>query len=64
VDYKKNLKSVDFGLGAGVSYLHTASGLGVDARYNFGLSNINENTAVKSTNNGFQLGAFYLFPHK
>jgi hypothetical protein len=63
VDYKNNLKSVDFGLGAGLSYLHTASGLGVDARYNFGLSNINDVGTVKSTNNGFQLGLFYMIPH-
>jgi hypothetical protein len=60
---KNDVKTVDFGLGAGVSYLHTPSGLGVDARYNFGLSNINENGTVKSVNNGFQLGIFYMFPH-
>lgn len=63
-DIKNNLKSIDFGLGAGVGYVHPASGFGVDARYNLGLSNINENTAVKSTNNGFQVGVFYLFKHK
>ena len=61
---RNDIKSVDFGLGVGVSYLHTASGLGVDARYNFGLTTINKNSTVKSTNNGFQLGAFYMFPHK
>jgi hypothetical protein len=63
-DVKDNFKTVDFGLGAGVGYVHTASGFGIDARYNFGLSNINENDAVKSTNRGFQLGVFYLFKHK
>lgn len=63
-DIKNNLKTVDFGLGAGVGYVHTPSGFGVDARYNLGLSNINESDAVKSTNRGFQVGVFYLFKHK
>jgi hypothetical protein len=47
-----------------VGYVHTASGFGVDARYNLGLSNINESDAVKSTNRGVQVGVFYLFKHK
>ncbi len=63
-DIKNNLKSVDFALGAGIGYVHVPSGLGVDARYNLGLSNINKNGTVKSKNNGFQLGVFYLFKHK
>ena len=63
-DIKNNLKSVDFGLGAGIGYVHPASGFGVDARYNLGLSNINDNSSVKSTNRGLQLGVFYLFDHK
>jgi hypothetical protein len=63
-DIKNNLKSVEFGLGFGLGYIHPPSGFGVDARYNLGLSNINENTSLKSTNNGFQLGVFYLFKHK
>lgn len=61
---KNNLKSVEIGLGAGIGYVHPATGFGIDARYNIGLSNINENSSVKSTNNGFQLGVFYLFNHK
>jgi len=64
IDVKSNYKSVDFGLGIGGSYVHPPSGFGVDLRYNFGLSNINENDNVKSTNNGVQLGVFYLFGHK
>ena len=64
IDVKSNFKSVDFGLGIGGGYVHPPSGFGVDLRYNFGLSNINENDAVKSTNNGLQLGIFYLFGHK
>jgi hypothetical protein len=64
VDIKNNLKSVDFGLGFGVGYVKPSTGFGVDLRYNIGVSNINENTAVKSTNRGLQLGVFYLFGHK
>jgi hypothetical protein len=63
-DIKDNLNTVDFGLGAGVGYVHVPSGFGVDARYNLGLSNINEAGPAKSSNRGFQLGVFYLFNHK
>jgi hypothetical protein len=63
-DIKDNLKTVDFALGAGVGYVHPPSGWGVDARYNLGLSDINENSSVKSTNRGLQLSVFYLFKHK
>jgi len=63
-DIKDNLNTIDFALGAGVGYVNPASGLGIDARYNLGLSNINDNSAVKSTNRGFQIGVFYLFNNK
>jgi hypothetical protein len=64
-DIKDNFKSVDFGIGAGIGYVDPSSGFGVDARYNLGLSNINENAASgKSYNRGFQLGVFYLIRHK
>ena len=64
IDIKNNLKKVDFGLGAGIGYVNPATNFGIDARYNLGLSNIDENTSVKSSNRGFQVGAFYLFHHK
>jgi hypothetical protein len=63
-DIKGNYKSIDFGIGLGGSYVHVPTGFGVDLRYNLGLSNINENTALVSNNRGFQLGVFYLFGHK
>jgi len=63
-DIKDNLKSVDFGIGLGASYVHPPSGFGIDARYNHGLSNINDNDDFKSYNRGFQVGVFYLFKHK
>ncbi len=59
-----NYKSIDLGLGVGASYIHIPSSVGVDLRYNHGLSNINENTNNVSRNRGFQLGLFYLFKHK
>jgi len=64
VDIKDNFKKVDVGLGAGIGYVNPKSNFGVDARYNFGLSDINKNSTVKSNNRGFQLGVFYLFHHK
>ncbi|MEO6547162.1 MAG: porin family protein [Ferruginibacter sp.] len=64
VDVKDNFKSADVGLVGGVSYVHPPSGFGVDLRYNLGLSNINENAAVKAMNRGGQLGVFYLINHK
>jgi hypothetical protein len=63
-DVKDELKTVEFGLGAGVGYIHPPSGFGIDARYNLGLSKINENGSGKSTNRGFQLGVLYQFNHK
>ncbi|MEO6404883.1 MAG: porin family protein [Ferruginibacter sp.] len=64
VDIKDQLKSVDFAVGAGIGYVHPATGFGVDARYNLGLSDITESGSDKSTNRGFQIGVFYLFDHK
>lgn len=63
-DIKDNLKTADVAIGLGVGYVHPPTGFGVDARYNLGLSDINDNNSVKSTNRGFQLGVFYLFKHK
>lgn len=59
VDMKDALKTTDFSWSFGVGYLFP-SGLGLDARYNLGLSDITENsTNVK--NSVFQLGLFYQF---
>lgn len=63
-DIKDNFKTFDFAIGAGVSYVHPPTGFGIDARYNFGLSNINDVTDAKTTNRGLQITLFYLFGHK
>lgn len=62
-DVKENYKTIEFAVGFGAGYVNPKSGLGIDARYNIGLSNINENSTVKSTNRGFQVGLFYLMKH-
>ncbi len=57
----KNYKSTAFSIPLGLGYL-THTGLGFDARYVFGLSNISDNnngTTVQS--NVFQFGIFYQF---
>jgi Outer membrane protein beta-barrel domain len=63
-DVKVNTKKIDFAIGAGIGYINPPTGFGVDARYNYGLSNINENGSVNSYNRGLQLGVFYQFQHK
>jgi len=57
-----DFKTVDFAWSLGVGYL-TESGLGVDARYNIGLKNINDAGSAVRKNNVFQLGLFYLLDH-
>jgi hypothetical protein len=55
--------NVDLAWSFGLGYL-TTSGLGLDARYNLGLRNINEDGGGNSLkNNVFQLGLFYMFDH-
>lgn len=62
-DNKSDLKPIDIGLSIGASYIFPPTGVGVDARYNHGLSNINKSSTVNSTNRGFQVGVFYIFGH-
>jgi hypothetical protein len=63
VDIKNNFKPLDLGLSFGASYIHPSTGVGIDLRYNLGLSNINDNSDLKSTNRGFQVSLFYIFGH-
>ncbi len=62
VKIKDQLNTLDLAWAFGASYL-THSGFGVDARYNLGLSNINESEVIKSKNRVFQAGVFYQFKH-
>ena len=57
-DIKDNLNKIDFSWAFGASYVSN-SGLGFDARYNLGISNVNENNNNKIRNSVIQLGLFY-----
>jgi hypothetical protein len=60
MDIKNSLNSTNFSIPVGLGYL-TTYGLGFDARYNFGLSDITKNDALKVHSNTFQFGLFYQF---
>ena len=62
LDVKDQMNTVDFAWSFGASYL-SKTGLGLDARYNLGLSNVNDNESVEAKNRVFQVGAFYQFSH-
>jgi hypothetical protein len=57
-----DFKDIDFAWTFGLGYL-TYSGIGVDGRYNLGISNINEAGTNKLRNNVFQVGLFYMLDH-
>jgi hypothetical protein len=61
-DVKDDLNGAVFSIPAGVGYL-TSTGLGFDARYNFGISNIYKQSASKVHSNVFQFDVFYQFSH-
>lgn len=61
IDRKDNLSSTNFSWSFGAGYLLPV-GLGFDARYNLGLSNINDvDNSPKTKASVFQLGIFYQF---
>ncbi len=61
-DIKSSYTTADFSWGIGAGYLFVPTGLGIDARYNFGLNNIdNTGSADKLYNRVFQVGLFYQF---
>lgn len=51
IDIKDELKKTDFGAAAGIGYLSRV-GLGLNARYNFGFSNIYDGEAGNDTDEG------------
>lgn len=66
IDIKDKMKTTDFSLGGGIGYL-SRIGLGVNARYNAGLSNVfnaeNDNNQLqgKAKNSVVQIGLLYHF---
>ena len=63
-DIEDNYEKTDVGIAMGIGYVNPATGFGIDARYNHGLSSINAGGSISSFNRGFQVGVFYLFNHK
>lgn len=67
VDIKDQMKAIDFSLGLGVGYQFPI-GIGVSARYMFGLSNVIDNDETgdpeKYKNTVGQIGVFYTFRFK
>ena len=61
-DIKDGMKGMDFGFNIGAGY-DFENGIGIDARYNIGLSNIAEETEddAKLLNKGFQITLGYAF---
>lgn len=60
-DVKNHMQSAVFSIPVGLGYL-TTGGLGFDARYNFGISNINKSDfGAKVHSNVFQFDVFYQF---
>lgn len=62
-DIKSSMNSAVFSIPLGLGYL-TSTGLGFDARYNFGISNIYKSSATKTQSNVFQFDIFYQFPDR
>ena len=57
-----NFSNADFSWAFGASYLGH-SGLGIDARYNLGLTDVTKSTTTDFQNRVWQVGLFYQFLH-
>jgi hypothetical protein len=62
VDVDNAYKSTDFGWAFGAGYLFPGTGIGVDARYNLGISDISK-APQDLKNRVWQFGLFYQFKH-
>jgi hypothetical protein len=63
-DVKSSYQSKDFSWAFGLGYFLNPVNIGIDARYNLGLTNLNKGgTGATGTvkNSVFQVGVFYLF---
>lgn len=60
VEVDEAYKSLDFSWSFGAGYLFP-QGLGIDARYNLGISDIVEDNSIENRNSVFQVGLFYQF---
>lgn len=65
VDIKDQMETAELSWTFGVGYLFPrANGLGVDLRYNLGISNIVEDDDIEARNRVFQIGVFYQFMNR
>lgn len=60
IDVDDAFNSIDFSWGVGAGYLFPG-GIGIDARYNIGISNISDDEDFEVHNRVFQVGLFYHF---
>lgn len=60
-DITNKFRKVDLSLSAGFSYPLTEYGIGIDIRYNLGLSRISTDDYYRSSNRGLQISVFFLF---
>jgi len=60
IDNKDAVSTVDFSWSFGASYVDPV-GFGVDARYNLGITNVNDADFPEVRNRVFQVGIFYQF---
>jgi Outer membrane protein beta-barrel domain len=62
-DVKSNSQSTDFSWAFGIGYQIKVINLGIDARYNLGLTDVNKDNSNGTVKNSvFQFGLFYTFP--
>lgn len=57
-----NFNNADFSWAFGASYL-THSGVGIDARYNLGVTDVTKSSSTDFMNRVWQVGLFYQFKH-
>lgn len=58
-----NLSNADFSWSFGAGYIGR-NGLGIDARYNLGLTDVSKSNTTDLQNRVWQIGLFYQFSHK
>jgi len=63
IDTDNGYKNTDFAWTFGAGYLFPGTGVGIDARYNLGISDISKSESTDLKNRVWQFGLFYQFKH-